>query len=187
MNTISSINQIDKKVLSFIKGQAKYLSLKFNGAITAEDLEQEAYLTYFRNVDKFDPTKGVQAVSFFANSIRWGWEDYICRNVSTVRNKSRTGVCVMQNTFNDDNGEVEHVVDHLESPVNTVSLRFKELLEVVGSQISPNEHKLLNLALQDYSNKEIGKLLNISEQAIGKRKKTLYKKIKMLYTESSNL
>lgn len=139
--------------------------------ISDEDLVQEGMLGFLEAVKRFDPSRGVPFKAYASTCIKNRMINAFNKN-NSGSNFALTGAVSL---------DEEQLTDHASNPANIIDACSApdELWEIVNSELSEYEHRVLDLMLEKKSYAEISEILGTSVKSVDNAVQRIRKKIRL--------
>jgi len=133
-----------------------------------EDLQWDLYQEMSVHIWQIKRQYPDESDAWYFNGCRYRAIDYLKRGKS-IDSKKRANVKIedLYTSLPNGNWEVKPIIDDKDYESEII---VSDLVDKIGAKLTKTQRKILDYLLQGFSQKEIGKLLAISQQAVSKHR-----------------
>ncbi len=141
----------------------KYIRTAYSLNLDFDELYQEAMVGYSNAIRLYNDNKDIQLRTFISVCIERRLQNYI-RNNSTNKMKKLKEAYSFDTEIGEDLILADIVGDNTRNPeyIKEQDESLKELKKKIDKVLSPSEHQVFDLLLNDFTNEDIAKILKTS-------------------------
>ncbi len=141
----------------------KYIRTAYSLNLDFDELYQEAMVGYSNAIRLYNDNKDIQLRTFISVCIERRLQNYI-RNNSTNKMKKLKEAYSFDTEIGEDLILADIVGDNTRNPeyIKEQDESLKELKNKIDKVLSPSEHQVFDLLLNDFTNEDIAKILKTS-------------------------
>ena len=145
----------------------KYIRTAYSLNLDYDELYQEAMVGYSNAIRLYNDNKDIQLRTFISVCIERRLQNYI-RNNSTNKMKKLKEAYSFDTEIGEDLILADVVGDNKRNPeyIKEQDEAIKELKNKVDKILSPTEHQVFDLLINDFNNEDIAKILKMSNKKV---------------------
>ena len=184
----SRIETIIRKYESFVYGVCFKSCLKIKGYAAAhyqaQDLSQEVWRKVFQHASSYRPVSPFKAwlAAIAKNTVRdWLKKSYLREEVSDA--EFLVADSPMGEAYIERNGSWESLPTHPDPETASIIKDIRNVLKACKNALDNDDRKIVELYLQEKTQREIATVLNLSLGGVNKRMKDLFQRLGRCFKE----